>query len=80
MDAKVRRLTSECGIDKPLCSAQADRFTAAAGGRNKALVERLDDAVATRVNDVADRDRLCVCPRMEDHAAASAPGQQGRQR
>ena len=57
-DAKVRRLTSECGIDKPLCSAQADRFTAAAGGRNKALVERLDDAVATRVNDVADRDRL----------------------
>ena len=58
LDARVRRLTSECGLDVPLSRSRGDVFTNAASGRNRALVARLDNAAATRVHDAADRERL----------------------
>ena len=60
LDARVRRLFSECGLHAPLGDAHADEYTPAADGRNRALVERLDSAVASRVHNVADRERLAT--------------------
>ena len=58
LDDRVRRLTAECGLDVPLGDSRGDEFTTAASGTNRAFVARLDDAAATRVHDVADRERL----------------------
>ena len=60
LNERVRRLFRECGLDTPLGGAQTDAYTPTASGANRALVERLDRAVAVRVHDVSDRDRLAT--------------------